>query len=113
MGGGGLGLCIAASGNECVLVGLRLFFNAAIEGIAGAALGGNGGGAPPGRAGGVPFGTGGAAARGGLFFVFVSGSESYMFMPPLAFFSFGIPPANSPPNCGAASIPPPAAVLLG
>ena len=48
MGGGGLGLWIAASGDECVLVGRKLFFRAATEGIAGAALGGNGGGAPPG-----------------------------------------------------------------
>lgn len=37
-------------------------------------------------------------------------------MPPLVFFSLGIPPAKSPPNCGAASIvpaePPPVSLLL-
>lgn len=37
-------------------------------------------------------------------------------MPPRVFFSFGIPPAKSPPNCGAASIvlvdAPPASLLL-
>lgn len=27
-----------------------------------------------------------------------------MLMPPLVFFSFGIPPANMPPNCGAESV---------
>lgn len=31
-----------------------------------------------------------------------------MLIPPALFRSFGIPPANSPPNCGADSIAPPA-----
>ena len=30
-----------------------------------------------------------------------------MLIPPALFLSFGIPPASSPPNWGAASIPPP------
>jgi hypothetical protein len=34
----------------------------------------------------------------------LSGSESYMLTPPVLFFSRGIPPANSPPSCGAAPI---------
>lgn len=101
MGGGGFGLFCAVSGNECELVGRRLFFNAATEGgNPGAAPGGRGGGAAPGLGGGWPldFGMVGAFAAGGLFLEFVSGSESYMFTPPPLLFSFGIPPAKSPPS---------------
>jgi hypothetical protein len=108
MGGGGFGFVRASLSNECVLVGLRLLLRAEIEGGKGADPGGNGGGATPGRGGGRPFGIDGALDTGAeTFLEFVSGSESYMFTPPPVFLSFGIPAANSPPNCGAASIPPP------
>ena len=102
------------SGSECELVGLRLFFSAATDGGTGAAPGGAGGGAggaPPGRGGGAPFGTAGGLEGGGLFLEFVSGSESYILTPPALFRSLGIPPANKPPNCGACSIPPAAALV--
>jgi hypothetical protein len=111
IGGGGLGLdVVEKSGEECVDEGRRLFLNIDMEGVDGAAEGGRGGGAAPGRGGGPPLGLAGGGGLGVAagFREFVSGSESYMFTPPVLFFSFGIPPANKPPSCGAASIPPPA-----
>lgn len=114
IGGGGFGFVRASLSNECVLVGLRLLLRADIEGGKGADPGGKGGGATPGRGGGRPFGIDGALDTGAeTFLEFVSGSESYMFTPPPVFLSFGIPAANSPPNCGAASIPPPDAAFPG
>lgn len=95
-----------------------MFFKAATPpGGGGAALGGGGaalggGGGAPGGLGAAPPGIGGAGALGGGLDTLRdegSGSESYapVFTPP-DFLNFGIPPANSPPNCGAAgSIPPP------
>jgi hypothetical protein len=105
IGGGGFGFA-PMSGIEWVDTtdeGLRLFLKAAIDGL--------GGGRPPGIGGAAPGGLGaaGAAARGGLGGAElrdVSGSDRYgecssapVFTPP-AFRSFGIPPANSPANCG-------------
>lgn len=120
IGGGGLGLEMAISGVECVACaeGRRLFFNAATPPGRGGAAPGGGGGAPggPGGLGGTAPGTGGAAPLGGGVDTLRdvgSGSESYapVLIPP-DFLSFGIPPANKPPNCGAAgSIPPPAGLL--
>lgn len=96
---------------ECVDTtdeGRRLFLRAAIDGL--------GGGRAPGTGGAAPGGFG-AAARGGFGAELrdVSGSERYgeevsapVSTPPPLFFSVGIPPANKPPNCGAAlTIPPP------
>lgn len=80
--------------------GRRLFLRAAIDGL--------GGGRPPGIGGAAPRGFG-AATLGSLGAEprEVSGSERYgellsapVFTPP-AFLSFGIPPANNPPSCGA------------
>lgn len=119
IGGGGLGLCDAAvaerSGVECVCAdeGLRLFLRAATDGMAGAAEGGSGGGAAPGLGGGPPIGLAGGGLGVAAFRDFVvSGSESYMLTPPPRLFNLGIPPANSPPSCGAASIPPAAGCSL-
>lgn len=115
IGGGGLGLgAVEKSEVEFVwaLEGRRLFLSAVTEGIAGAAEGGSGGGAAPGLGGGPPLGLGGGVLGVAAFLeVAVSGSESYMFTPPPLLFNLGIPPANNPPSCGAASIPlpPPAA----
>jgi hypothetical protein len=83
-------------------------------GSGGAAPGGRGG--APGGLGAAAEGKGGAAARGGGVDTLRdvgSGSESYApVLTPPDFLSFGIPPANSPPSCGAAgSIPPPAGAL--
>lgn len=87
--------------------GRKLFLSAAIPGA--------GGGRPPGMGGAAPGGFG-ADARGGLGAEFrdVSGSERYgelLSLPVLTppdFLSFGIPPANKPPNWGAAlAMPPP------
>lgn len=92
-----------------------MFLSAATEGTdgaEGAAEGGSGGGAAPGRGGGPPLGLaggGGLGVAGAFLELLVSGSESYMFTPPPRDFNLGIPPANKPPNCGAASIPPAAA----
>lgn len=95
---------------ECVDTmeeGRKLFLSAAIPGA--------GGGRPPGIGGAAPGGFG-AAPRGGLGAELrdVSGSDKYgelLSLPvstPPAFLSFGMPPANRPPNCGAAlTIPPP------
>lgn len=108
IGGGGFGFVRISLSNECVLVGLRLFFRADTEGGRGADPGGSGGGATPGLGGGRPFGIDGVLETGAeAFLAVVSGSESYIFTPPPVFLSFGIPPANSPPNCGAASTLPP------
>lgn len=112
IGGGGFGLGVSPSVIDGELVDLKLLLRADGSGNAGAAPGGRGG--APGGLGALLVGGGGA--RGGLemppdFLAFVSGSESYMFTPPALFRSFGIPPANSPPNCGAASTP--VDVLLG
>lgn len=76
-----------------------------------------------GGAGGAPGGFG-AAPRGGFGTELrvVSGSDRYgallwsapVFTPP-AFLSFGMPPANKPPNCGAVAMafsPPPVSLLL-
>ena len=68
----------------------------------------------PGIAGAAPPGGLGADAVGGLGGEEAGspGSERYVesafapvSMPPRLFLSFGIPPANSPPSCGAESIP--------
>lgn len=111
IGGGGLGLEMLISGLDCVPpgVGLRLCFNAATDGICGAAAEGGKGGTPPGALKAFPTGGGGGAlgAPADDFLAFVSGSESYMFTPPALFRNFGMPPANSPPSCGAESIPGP------
>lgn len=106
IGGGGLGFAWAISGSEFVLIGLRLSFRAATAGIAGAAPGGGRGGAAPGLGGGAALGLVGTFVGGGFLLELVSGSESYTFTPPPVFLSFGMPPANSPPSCGALSIPP-------
>lgn len=114
IGGGGFGFVRISLSNECVLVGLKLFFRTDTEGGRGADPGGSGGGATPGLGGGRPFGIDGVLETGAeAFLAVVSGSESYMFTPPPVFLSFGIPPANSPPNCGAASTLPPAAAFPG
>lgn len=62
---------------------------------------------------GSPGGRGAAAAGGrGADGLEVSESEyedsppAPVFTPPLLFFSFGIPPANIPPSCGAVAMPP-------
>jgi hypothetical protein len=62
---------------------------------------------------GTPGGRGAAVAGGrGADGLDVSESEyedsppAPVFTPPLLFFSFGMPPANMPPSCGAGSIPP-------
>ena len=62
---------------------------------------------------GTPGGRGAAAAGGrGADGLDVSESEyedsppAPVLTPPLLFFSFGMPPANMPPSCGAGSIPP-------
>lgn len=114
-----MGFCAAAaverSGVECVCAeeGLRLFLKAATDGIDGAAEGGSGGGAAPGLGGGPPIGlAGGGLGVAAFLDLEVSGSESYMLTPPPRLFSLGIPPANRPPNCGAASIPPAAGCSL-
>jgi hypothetical protein len=87
--------------------GRRLPLSAATDGF--------GGGRPPGTGGAFPGGFG-AGARGsvGAELRDDSGSERYgelvsapVFTPP-AFLSLGMPPANRPPNCGAALIMPPA-----
>jgi hypothetical protein len=82
-------------------------------GRGGAAPGGRGG--APGGLGAAPVGGGGAAALGGGVETLLdvgSGSESYapVFTPP-DFLSLGMPPANNPPNCGAADSMPPAGPL--
>jgi hypothetical protein len=83
------------------------------------------GGRPPGTggAGGAPGGFG-ADARGGLGTELrdVSGSDRYgvalcsaPVLTPPDFLSFGMPPANKPPSCGADAIelsPPPVSLLL-
>jgi len=116
IGGGGLGLEIDMSGVDCVAAGegLRLFLSAATPagGGGGAAAEGGRGGAPPGALGAAPLGMGGAlGAPGEGLRLLVSGSESYIFTPPALFRSFGIPPANMPPSCGADSMPVEAVVL--
>jgi hypothetical protein len=74
-------------------------------GSAGAAPGGRGG--APGGLGAAPPGLGGAIALGGGVDTLRdegSGSESYApVLTPPDFLSLGIPPANSPPNCGGAA----------
>lgn len=78
-----------------------------------------GGAAPGGRGGREP------GARGAEGLEVVSESEyepipwssAPVSMPPLVFFNLGIPPAKSPPSCGAASLvlaaaPPPVSLLL-
>lgn len=110
--GGGFGFGGVTSGAEAVDTmddGLRLFRSAAILGGAGAAPGG-GGGAPPGTRG-APGGFGAEPTGGrGTLALDVSGSDRYgealsapvsMPLPPVLR-SFGMPPANSPPSCGAA-----------
>lgn len=117
MGGGGLGLETAISGfeYEACGVGRTEFLSAdTAPGRGGAAPGGRGG--APGGLGAAPPGTGGAAALGGGVDTLLddgSGSESYapVLIPP-DFLNLGMPPANSPPNCGAAdSMLPPAGLL--
>ena len=114
IGGGGFGFpspCI--SGVELVVEGLgrRLFLKDATPagggGGGGATAEGGRGGAPPGSLGAAPFGKGGF---GGVLLdtarrEFVSGSESYTLTPPALFRSFGMPPANMPPSCGADAMP--------
>lgn len=94
-------------------VGLRLFLSAATPG--------GGGGRPPGIGGAAPGGGGaapggfGAAPRGGLGAELrdVSGSERYdellsaPVLTPPDLRNLGMPPANKPPNCGAALAAPP------
>lgn len=72
------------------------------------------GGRMPGTAGAVPEGGFGAEKLGGFGAEAVCspGSDIYeesefapVSMPPRLFLNFGIPPANSPPSCGADSIP--------
>jgi hypothetical protein len=114
IGGGGLGFECAISGVECEAcgVGRNEFLRADTPPGGGGAAPGGGGGAPGGL-GAAPGGKGGAAALGGGVETLLdvgSGSESYapVLIPP-DFLSLGMPPANSPPNCGAAdSILPPA-----
>lgn len=117
IGGGSFGLETAISGVECEACGggRKEFLRADTPpGGGGAAPGGRGG--APGGLGAAPPGTGGAAPLGGGDDTLRdegSGSESYapVFTPP-DFLNLGMPPANSPPSCGAAdSIPPPAGVL--
>ena len=117
IGGGGLGFETAISGVECEACGegRNEFLRAETPpGSGGAAPGGRGG--APGGLGAAPGGRGGAAALGGGVETLLevgSGSESYapVLMPP-DFLSLGMPPANSPPNCGAAdSMLPPAGLL--
>ena len=122
IGGGGLGLVTGSSGVDCMLdgVGRRWLLNAETLGGRGAAAeggkggappgnrgagGGRDGGPPPGRGGAAPFGRTGALGALLLRILVVSGSESYRLTPPPLFRSFGMPPANIPPNCGADSMP--------
>jgi hypothetical protein len=115
IGGGGLGLETAISGVECEAWGdgRKEFLSAdTLPGSGGAAPGGRCG--APGGLGAAPPGGGGAAALGGGVDTLrdvCSGSESYApVLTPPDFLNLGMPPANNPPNCGAAgSIPPPAA----
>lgn len=91
------------------------FFKADTPPGGGGAAPGGGGGAPGGL-GAAPGGKGGAAALGGGVETLLdagSGSESYApVLTPPDFLNFGMPPANSPPSCGAAdSIPPPTGPL--
>ena len=87
-----------------------------IRGIGGAAPPGGGGAATGGRGGSEP----GACGTEGLEVVSESEyepcSSAPVSMPPLVFFSLGIPPAKSPPNCGAGStmlaVPPGVSLLL-
>jgi hypothetical protein len=107
IGGGGFGLPPTNSGAEAVDivdVGRRLSLSADTAGLSLAA--------PPGGRGGAPGGFG-AAPVGGLAGKELrddSGSDIYgdwasapVFTPP-ALRSFGMPPAKSPPSCGAALI---------
>ena len=117
IGGGGLGFECAISGVECEAcgVGRNEFLRADTPPGGGGAAPGGGGGAPGGL-GAAPGGKGGAAALGGGVETLLdvgSGSESYApVLTPPDFLSFGMPPANSPPSCGAAdSILPPAGPL--
>lgn len=105
------------SDKECVEAtddGLRLFLSAATPGA--------GGGRPPGIGGAAPGGLGAAPGGGfGAALRDVSGSErcgeslSLPVATPPDFLSLGIPPANSPPSCGAAlgmAFPPSVSLLL-
>lgn len=118
--GGGFGFEVGISGADAVEAmddGRRLFRSAEMAGFGGrgTAPGIGGAGAPGGR-GAVPVG-----GRGG-FALLLSGSERYgdsrdapVSIPP-AFLNFGIPPANSPPSCGAPPVDappsPPVSLLL-
>lgn len=116
LGGGFLrfanGLGTAGAESEVCAPGLSAF----ILGIGGALPPGRGGAAPGGRGGSEP----GALGAEGLAVVSESEyepcSSAPVEIPPLVFLSLGIPPAKSPPNCGAASIvlvdPPPVSLLL-
>lgn len=111
LGGGFLASGLGTAGAESIECGVGLrALNLGIEGAN--ALG----------SGGAAEGGGGLGAEGRL----VSESEyevcspsAPVLTPPLVFFSFGMPPAKSPPNCGADSIvldepppPPPVSLLL-
>lgn len=117
MGGGGLGLEMAISGVDCEAWGdgRKVFLSADTPPGSGGAAPGGRGGAPGGLGAAPPGGRGAAAFGGGVDTLrdVGSGSESYapVLIPP-DFLSLGMPPANSPPNCGGAgSIPPPAGPL--
>jgi hypothetical protein len=91
------------SGADPALTDLKLFLNPATEGGRPGAAdgGGRGGAATPGR--------GGGGTPGALFVCdfldTLSGSESYILTPPVLFFNRGMPPAKSPPSCGAPPSP--------
>lgn len=79
---------------------------------------GGGAGGRPGMGGAALPGGRGAAGGLGADRIDSPGSERYedsefapVSTPPVLFFSFGIPPANKPPNCGAADSMPDGPVL--